>query len=162
MQTIQQQPKPVPLQRPYASFLEDLVDQLPSSPALKRSRPESVVTQWLESISGSEPYRERHCRSDTLLGHSDGELIPRRLTKSAPSMECPRDADGFLIQQTPTPTGSHSYRADAADNSQMSWDAPSANTSGASTGSSRKRSLVEDPTYRRTNLGVNNIYMRPF
>ncbi|KAF4632617.1 hypothetical protein G7Y89_g5508 [Cudoniella acicularis] len=130
-----------------ASFLEDSVDQLPSGPTPKRHRPESVVTQWVESISGSEFYRERHCRSDTLLGHPDGELIPRRLTKSVPNMEYTRDADGFVMPPTPT-----------------SWYAPSVAASGngsASTGSSRRKSLVEDPSYRRTNLGENNIYMRP-
>lgn len=141
-----QEPKPLPLKRPHASFLEQSVDQLPSSPAPKRFRPESVVTQWIESISGSESYRERHCRSHTLLGHSDGELIPRRFTKSAPNMEYARDADGFGMPQTPT-----------------SWSRPSvalSNTSGASTGSSRKKSLVEAPSYRWMNLGENSIYMR--
>ncbi|KAF7861552.1 hypothetical protein EAF04_008114 [Stromatinia cepivora] len=141
-----QQPKPLPLKRPHASFLEDSANQLPSSPAPKRYRPESVVTQWIESISGSESYRERYCRSDTLLGYSNSELIPRRLTKSAPNMEYIRDADGFVMPPTPT-----------------SWCPPSvalSNTSGASTGSSRKKSLVEDPSYRRMNLGENNIYMR--
>lgn len=76
VQTVHQQPKPLPLKRPHALFLEDTVDLLPSNPAPKRYRPESVdnfVTQWVESASGSgsESYRERHCRSDTLLGHSD-------------------------------------------------------------------------------------------
>lgn len=159
MQTIQQ-PKPLSLKRLHASFFEDFVDQLPSSPTLKRHHPESVVTQWLESIS--ESYRERHCRSDTLLGHSDGQLIPRRLTKSAPNMEYTRDADGFVMPPTPT-SGSRSYRANVADNSQVSCYAPSvalSNISDASTGSSRKKSLVEDPFYRSMNLAANNIYMR--
>lgn len=56
-------------------------------------------------------------------------------------MEYTRDADGFVIPPTPTPSM-----------------APS-DISGASTGFSR-RSLVEEPSYRRTNLGANNIYMR--
>src|SRR5271154_1849903 len=107
--TVQHQPKPLPLKRPHASFLEDFVDQIPSSPTLKRHRPESVVTQWLESISGSESYRERHCRSDSHLGHSDGDLISRRLTKSAPNIEYTRDADRFAVPPTPTSTGSRSY-----------------------------------------------------
>jgi hypothetical protein len=139
-----QQPKPLPLKRPHASFLEDSVDHLPSSPVPKRYRPGSVI-KWIESISGSESYRERHCRSDALLGHSDGELIPRRLAKSAPNTEYTRDADGFVMPPTPA-----------------SWHAPSvapSNTSGASTGSSRKK-LVEDPHYRQNNLAENNIYMR--
>lgn len=162
VQTVQQQPKPLPLKRPHASFLADFVDQLPSSPTLKRHRPESVVTQWLESISGSESYRERHCRSDTLLGHSDGELVPRRLTISAPNMEYTRDADGFVMPPTPTSTGSPSCRADTADDSPVSWYAPSvalSNISGTSSGSSRKKSLVEDPNYRRLNLAANHIYL---
>ncbi|KAK5013183.1 hypothetical protein LTR60_003999 [Cryomyces antarcticus] len=160
-------PKPLPLKRPHASFLEDLVDPLPSSPAPKRYCPESVdsfVTQWVESASGSESYRERHCRSDTLLGHSDGDIIPRRLTKSAPNMEYRRDADGFALPQTPASTRSRSYRADAENDSQVSWYGPSvapSDMSGASTGSSRK-SLVEDPYYRDNNLAENNIYMRDF
>jgi len=158
VQTVQQQPKPLPLKRPLASFLEDSVDPPPSSPAPKRYRPESVdslVTQWVESASGSESYRERHCRSDTLLGHSDGDLIPRRLTKSAPNMEYRRDADGFALPPTPASTRSRSYRADAEDDSHAPSD-----ISGASTGSGR-RSLVEDPSYRDMNLTANNIYMRP-
>ena len=47
----------------------------------------------------------------------------------------------------------------------MSWYALSvalSNISGASTGSSRKKSLVEDPNYQEMNLAANNIYMRPF
>ena len=164
VQTVQQQPKPLPLKRPHASFLEDSVDPLP---ALKRYRPESVdsfITQWLESASGSESYRERHCRSDTLLGHSDGDPIPRRLTKSAPNMEYKRDADGFALLPTPASTRSRSYRADAEDDPQASSYTQSvtpSDISDASTGSSRKKSLVEDPYYRDMNLTANNIYMRP-
>lgn len=109
VQTIQQQPKPLPLKRPHAAFLEDSVDQRPSSPALKRYCPEAVhsfVTQWVESGSGSESYRERHCRSDTFLGYSDIEPIPRRLTKSAPGMEHKKDAGGYALPQTPYSSGS--------------------------------------------------------
>jgi len=95
-----QQPKPLPPKRPFTLFLEDSVDQLPSNPALKRHHPESVVIQWLESISGSESYRERRCRSDT-PAHSDGELIPRRLIKSAPNIEYTRDAEEFIMPPTP-------------------------------------------------------------
>ncbi|KAM3068371.1 hypothetical protein ACMFMF_009186 [Clarireedia jacksonii] len=185
VQTVQQQPKPLPLKRPHASFLEDLVDPLPSSPAPKRYRPESVdgfVTQWIESGSeldcrsdtllGSEleSYRERHCRSDTLLGHTDRDLIPRRLTKSAPNMEFARDTEGFLVP--PTPALSHSFGADAKYDSQFDSQVDSqaslyaasvapSDMSGASSGSSRKK-LVEDPYYRDNNLAENNIYIRSF
>ena len=155
-QTVQEQPKPLPLKRPHASFLEDFTDQLPSIPSPKRHRPDSAVFQWLESISGSGSHRERHCRSDTLLSHSDGKLIPRRLTKSAPNMNNTRDTDGSVMPSTPA----RSYRANAASDS---WDVPSAtpsNNSGASTSSSRRRTLVEDPYYRDINLATNNIYLR--
>jgi len=79
-------------------------------------------------------------------------------------MEYRRDADGFALPPTPISTGSGSYRADAAEDSQVSYYAPSvalSNISGASSGSSRK-SLVEDPYYRDNNLAENNIYIRDF
>ncbi|RDL33272.1 uncharacterized protein BP5553_08711 [Venustampulla echinocandica] len=164
VQTVQLQPKPLPLKRPYASFLEVSLDPLSSSPSPKTYRPESVdsfVTQWVESASGS--YRERHCRSDTLLDHSDGDPIPRRLTKSAPNMDYRRDADGFALPPTPVSTRLQSHRADAEDDSQASWYGPlvaPSDISGASTSSSRK-SLVEDPSYRDMNLTANHIYIRP-
>lgn len=102
------QPRPLSLKRLYyiyASFLN-------SNPAPERYRPESVdtfVTQWVESSSGSESYRERHCRSDGFLGQSDGDLISRKLTKSAPNMEYTKDPDGFTVPLTPASTGSRSY-----------------------------------------------------
>jgi len=70
-------------------------------------------------------------------------------------MEYRRDADRFALPPTPASTRSHSYRADAEDDSHAPSD-----ISGASTGSGR-RSLVEDPSYRDMNLTANNIYMRP-
>ena len=157
----QQQPKPHPLKRPHASFLEDFIDPFPSSPAPKRYCPESIdsfVTQWVESASGSESYRERHYRSNTLLIHSDDDLIPRRLTKSAPNIKYRRDADKFALPPTPASSKSRSYRAIAEDDLLASSYTPS-DISGASTGSSRKK-LVEDPLYRRNNLAENNIYIR--
>jgi hypothetical protein len=154
------QPKPLPLKRPHASFLEDSFDPLPSSPAPKRCRPESVdtlVTQWLVSVSGSESYRERHCRSDTLLSHSDGDMIIPRRTKSAPNLEYRRDSDGFTLPPTPASTSLHSHPADVEDDSEVSGHSSSVAPTDASTSSSRR--LVEEPSYRRTNLGANNIYM---
>lgn len=161
VQTVQHQPKSLPLKRPHASFLEDLVDPLSSSSAPKRYRPESVdrfVTQWVESASESESYRERHCRSDTLLSHSDGDLIPRRLTKSAPNMDFARDTDGYVVP--PTPPRSDSVRADAEDNSRFDSIGQSdiaASTSGSGRSSGK---LVENPLYRVANLASNNIYLR--
>ncbi|PQE14068.1 hypothetical protein CJF30_00006856 [Rutstroemia sp. NJR-2017a BBW] len=58
-------------------------------------------------------------------------------------MEYTQDADGYVIPPTPT----------------RSSGAPS-NISVSSAGSSRKK-LVEDPSYRQVNLGLNNIYLRP-
>lgn len=163
MQTVREQPKPLPLKRPHPSFLEDSVDQLPSSPALKRYCPDSVdsfVTRWLESGSESESYRESHCRSDTLLGHPDGEPISRRLTKSAPNMGHTQDADGFGLPPTPASIRSRSCQADAEHDPPVSSYAKSVTPSDIS-GSSRK-SLVENPYYRDNNLAENNIYMRNF
>ena len=161
------QPKPLSLKRPRASFIEDSVDELRSSPARKRYCPESVsdsVTKWVEFSPESESYRERHCRSGTLPSHSDGDPIPRRLTKSAPNMEYRKDAAGFALPPTPASTISHTYRVDAEDNPSVPSYAHSvtpSDTSGASTGSHRKKSLVENPFYRMMNLAANGIYMRP-
>ncbi|KAF4631100.1 hypothetical protein G7Y89_g7042 [Cudoniella acicularis] len=158
----QQQPKPLPPKRSHASFLEDLVEPLPSSPAPKRYRPESVksfVTHWVESTSGSEIYRQRNCRSDTLLRNLHGEFISRRFTKSAPGMECRRDSNGFALPPTPASIKPRSDHADAE-----SWGGPSvapSDMTDASTGSTRK-TLVEDPYYRNDNLAENNIYFRDF
>ncbi|KAF7876396.1 hypothetical protein EAF04_001488 [Stromatinia cepivora] len=164
VQIIQQQPKPLPLKRPYTLLLEDLVDPLPLGPATKKYCPESVdslVIQWVESVLGLESYRGRYCRSDTLLNHSHSDIIPRRFTKSMSNMEYRRNADGFVLPPTSASTRSHSYRTDAEDDAQMSWYSPSiavSNMSSPSTGSGR-RSLVEDPLYRQNNLAENNIYI---
>jgi hypothetical protein len=65
-------------------------------------------------------------------------------------MEYTRNADGFVMSPTPTSAKSRSWYLPSVEPS---------NTSGASTGSSRKKSLVEDPHYRRLNLAANNIHM---
>lgn len=109
-----QQSESLPIERPYALFLEESVDQRPPSPALKRYRPEAVdnsVTEWVESGC----YRERHYRSDSLLDHSDDGLISRRLTQSAPNMEYTGDAGGFIVPPTPACTGSPSRQAGTED-----------------------------------------------
>jgi hypothetical protein len=57
VQTVHQQPKPLPLKRPHVLFLKDTIDLLPLNPALKRYRPKSVdsfVTRWVESALGLE------------------------------------------------------------------------------------------------------------
>jgi hypothetical protein len=123
-----QRPKPLPLKRPL--FLGELIDQRPLSPTLKRYRPEAVdnfVTQWVESS-----YRERHCQSDSLLGHSDGDLISGRLTKSASNMAYRQDADGFAV---PPISASSRYSASS--------------TTG-----------VRNPLYRQTSLQFNDIFVR--
>lgn len=148
------QPKPHPPKRPYTPFPKDFVDQLSSGPASKRFRPESVdrsVTQWVESISGSESYREKHCRSDSFLGHSDGKFISRRPTKSVSTMENIQDADPFAVPPTPPSTKSLSC------GNSVRFDATS---SAGGTGRSSAKTHVEDPNYRHNNLASNNIYMR--
>ena len=169
LQTVPQQPKPLPLKRPHALFLEDTVDRLPSNPAPKRYYPESVdssVTRWVESLgSGSESYRERHCRSDTLLGcsdtllgPSDSDIIPRRLTKSAPRMEHRRDADGFALPLTPA-SKSCLHSADADNDALVSLYGLSLVPSSSTL---YRRSPFEDPYYRNNNLAENNISIRYF
>lgn len=142
-----QQPKPLPLKRLYASFLEGSFDRSPSSPALRKYRPETVdtfVTQWVESISESESNRKIHCRSDSLLTHSHIDPISRSLTKSAPNMASRQDVDGFALPPTPA-------------KSVGTFDtASSAGGSGRSSG----RSLLESPFYRSMNLAANNIFLR--
>ncbi|KAF7867310.1 hypothetical protein EAF04_005393 [Stromatinia cepivora] len=168
IKTIQQQPKPLPLKHPRALFLEETVDLLPSSFA-PRYCPESVkssVTQWVESVSGSgsESYRERHCRSDTLLGHSNCDIIPRRFTKSAPNMDSDgldrRDSDGFALPSVPASAKSFLYNANPEKDSLPLGYGPSY-MSGVSLGSNRKN-LVTSALYRDTNLDVNNIYICSF
>lgn len=60
-------------------FPQRLRRPVPFEPCSKTYRPESVERfgiQWVESTSGLESYQERHCRSNSLLGHLDGDLIP--------------------------------------------------------------------------------------
>ncbi|KAK0727124.1 hypothetical protein B0T26DRAFT_737918 [Lasiosphaeria miniovina] len=137
VQTTLQQPKPN--QHPYASFLKDFVD--PVHPAPGPASVHTFVSEWLESV-GSD--RDKHCRSDSHLHHSDGDHILRQLTRSAPEMGYTRYVDGFA------------YRA-----SHPGLVAPS-DLNGATSGSGRSsgRSLVEDPDYRDLNLAANNVYMR--
>ncbi|MCJ1429574.1 hypothetical protein MMC29_007489 [Sticta canariensis] len=147
------QPKPLPLKRPCPSLLQDFGDQPFSSPAPKRYRPESVdkfVTQWVESTSGSESYRERHCRSDSFLAHSDGDLISRSLTKSVPNIEHKKDTKGITMPPTPASAGSRPQSIRSLD--AASYTGGSARSSG--------KNPVEQPTYRDINLAANNIYMR--
>ncbi|MCJ1462007.1 hypothetical protein MMC07_000607 [Pseudocyphellaria aurata] len=147
-----EQPKALSSKRPYALFLEDSVDQPSSSTAPKRYRRESVdnfVTQWVESVSGSESYREHHSRSDSLLNQSDGGLISRRLTKSVPNMANNRDV--FKKPTTPASATSRSIVP-----SVRPYDTASSTTD---TGSQSK-SMVQDPEYREINLAWNNIFMR--
>ncbi|TAQ83545.1 hypothetical protein B7494_g8129 [Chlorociboria aeruginascens] len=99
------------------------------------------------------------CGEELLTGvycftDNHGDLIPRRLAKSTPNIECRRDADGFALPPTPGSTRSRSYRVNAKNESHAPSD-----ISDASTGSGRK-SLVEDSSYRDMNLTTNNVYMR--
>lgn len=141
-QTTLQQPKP---KRPYASFLKDFVDPVPPN------RTESVhtfVSEWLESV-GSD--REKRCRSESHLHHSDDDALPR--SRSAPEMGYTRDADGFAVPPTPASTGSGSRRPSAADDrSQLSATSAS--------GSSTPSSSVRHRMYRQNNLEFNHIYVQ--
>lgn len=67
-------------------------------------------------------------------------------------MEYRRDTDGFALPSTPASAMSRV--------SSYAQSVTPSDISGASTGSSQKKSLVEDPNYRRLNLAANNIYIR--
>ncbi|KAF2187935.1 hypothetical protein K469DRAFT_748757 [Zopfia rhizophila CBS 207.26] len=72
-----QQPKPLPPKRPYATFLEDSIGS-PSNLALGKYCLDSVdsfVTAWV--VDTSQSYRERHCRSDSVLGSPNSDLSSR-------------------------------------------------------------------------------------
>lgn len=152
-----QQPKALRSKRPYTSFLQDFVDQPSWSAAPKRYRPESVdkfVTQWVESVSESEAYRERHCRSDTIFNCSDGDLISRKLTQFVPNnVDNNRDAQEIIKPFKP---------AAISRSSAQSVRTSDADTSTKDTGKSGKSSKnkVENPSYREVNLAFNNVYMR--
>lgn len=151
VQATLQQPKPTPSKRPYASFLEDFVDPVDTGRC-----PASVhtfVSEWLES-AGED--RERRSRSDSHLHHSDGGPIPRQLTKSAPEPNDARGAAGFAMPPTPVCTGSRSYR-DSHAGSVVPSGLTGASRASGRTSASR---LIEGPTYRRSNLAVNNIYLQ--
>ncbi|KAF2191730.1 hypothetical protein K469DRAFT_621613 [Zopfia rhizophila CBS 207.26] len=141
---IVQQPKPLPPKRSYAAFLEDSI----GSPVSSRYRPDSVdsfVRAWVvDTPLLSQAYRERHCRSDSFLGSSNSEFIPRRLTKSAPNMEDSQDR--FVVPPTPSSTASRSFRADAEEDGSRS-------SASSTTG-------VRNPLYRQNNLRFNNIHVR--
>lgn len=142
---IQPQPKPRHSKRSHAAFLEDAVaDNLPSNPAPKRSCPEPLSTyinRWIESAE-SVSERERSCKSDSFLIHSDEDLIPRRLTKSVSDMNNQWN-NGFAVPSAPA--SAHSIALSRQSN--------------ATTASSGK-SLVEQAGYREKNLLANNIHMR--
>ncbi|KAI1808846.1 hypothetical protein F4811DRAFT_558909 [Daldinia bambusicola] len=133
--TTLQQPKPNAPKHPYASFLKSFVD--PVHPAPGPASVHTFVFKWLESI-GSD--REKHCRSDSHLHHSDDVPISRQLTRSAPETGCTQDADGFVVSPTPASTRASSYLA--------TEDSVSSTTS------------VRHPSYRRNNLTSNGIYIR--
>ncbi|MCJ1462003.1 hypothetical protein MMC07_000603 [Pseudocyphellaria aurata] len=148
------QPKPLPLKRSYTSFLTDCVDQ-PSSRPSKRYRPECVdrfVTRWVESVSGSESYRKRRCRSDSPLDHSGDNPGSRRLTKSAPDMAKQRDPDVVAKPDAPASTSSRS------SNRSMKPSDSASSTGG--TGRDN-RDKIKDPSYRLRDLATNHIYKLP-
>ncbi len=161
-QIVKKQPKPLSLKRRHASFLEPFADRCS---ALIRYLPESVnsfVTQWVELGWDSEVYRERNCRSDTLVTHWHDDIIPRRLTKSVPNMKHKQDADGFALPLTPVSTRSRLGRQDEESAFSYGSSVAPSDTSDASIGSSRKKTLVEDPYYRDNNLAENSIFLRNF
>ncbi|RMZ82764.1 hypothetical protein DV738_g1667, partial [Chaetothyriales sp. CBS 135597] len=128
-ETTLQQPQPRPFKHPYASFLQDFVDPVYSNPTSIHT----FVSEWLDSVGD----REKQCRSDSHLQHSDGESISRQLTRSAPEMCYTRGTDGFVVPPTP-----------ASTRSRATEDSVSSTAS------------VRHPSYRQNNLTSNGIYVR--
>lgn len=122
----------------------------------------------MDTLSLSDIYRERHCRSDIFLDSSGIESIPRRLTKSTPNMQSARDAHRFVVPPTPPRTRSSDQmrtvaQCDSQTDSRRSFCADSVATDITSSERSSVRSstrLVEKPLYRSMNLAANNIYLR--
>ncbi|KAG9228381.1 hypothetical protein BJ875DRAFT_446929 [Amylocarpus encephaloides] len=143
--------RPISPKRSFADF--DELD--PSSPRLRIETEEAeqeakTVQQQQQQQPKPLPLKRPHA---SFLEDSV-DLLP-----SSPTLKRyrPGSVDSSVTQ-------SRSYRVDAEDGSRVSSYAQSVTSSdisGASTGLSRKKSLVEDPNYRRLNLAVNNIYMRP-
>ncbi|KAK3371258.1 hypothetical protein B0T24DRAFT_595093 [Lasiosphaeria ovina] len=132
--------KPKPNQHPYASFLKDFVD--PVHPAPGPASVHTFISDWLELV-GSD--RDKHCRSDSDLHHSDGDHISRQLTRSAPEMGYTRF-----------------YRVAVVPSVTLPGSVAPSDLTGATPGSGRSsgRSLAEDPDYRDLNLAATNVYMR--
>ncbi|TPX14894.1 uncharacterized protein E0L32_005003 [Thyridium curvatum] len=129
-----EQPKPKRPTRPYASFLKDFIDPV------RPNRPDSLdafVSEWLESI-GSD--REKRCRSDSHLYHTDDDPVSRQLARSAPEMGYTTGADGFTVPPTRPSLVSRSYQA----------------TEDSASSTAR----VRHPSYRQNNLGSNGVYVR--
>ncbi|PQE30045.1 hypothetical protein CJF32_00009485 [Rutstroemia sp. NJR-2017a WRK4] len=148
MQTIKQ---PLPLNPSHASFLEDAINK-PLNTVANRYQYNPVVGHWLESVAGSETYRERNCRSATISDQSENEPVSTKRTKSAPDMINTRNSDGYTMPNIPDP--SSRPLSNAEDISQNALSAT------ASSDSSRKMSLVQTPFYRMYSLASNNIFMQ--
>ncbi|KAI0877252.1 hypothetical protein GGS24DRAFT_448622 [Hypoxylon argillaceum] len=126
-------PTPKRPKHSYALFLETFVDLA------------DPIVAWLESS------RDIRCRSDSHLCQSSGSPISRLLTVSVPEMGRKVDADEFTLPPTPplpeSPSVGYGVQSDFTGDTSSSIK-------------SSRRSLVENPLYRSTNLATNNIYMR--
>ncbi len=140
-----QQPRPT---RPGTAFLKEFVDPL-------RQPVQSLVSDWLESV-GSD--RQTRCQSETGFRRPADSPVPRRFARSVPEMSHSRDSDGYLVPLTPASGGPRAVN-EAWSASYTGSVAPSDASTPVSSRSAGK-SLVEDPTYRDTNLKANNIHLR--
>lgn len=144
---------PLPLKRPYPSFLEDF-DQHSSSPAPKRFCPESVngfITQWVESTVGSESYEKETAGwilfwlIQTATSSLGGLQNQHRIWRIHGLM---RDSLCHLLC-TLASTESRSYTQPVT-----SVDAAG---SACDTGQSLDQELFEKPSYSDLNLQSSNI-----
>lgn len=106
----------------------------------------------MESTSVSESYQEKHCRSDSTLGNSDGNSIPCKRARSEPNMDQIQDSQEFAVPSIPASSRSCS-------DSQCGQLFKAASSTGSASPLSKKN-RVEDALYRNRNLATNNIHMR--
>jgi hypothetical protein len=140
-QTTLQQPKPRPPKRRFASFLKDFVD----SNYLDRPSLNTFISDWLASIGLD---REKRSQSDSHLRHSEANLIPRKLTGSAPEMGSIRSNNQFLIP----PPNTSVVMPDAGSTVPVG-------TMGRPSECCPSRKLVEDRDYRSA-MAVSGVRMR--
>ncbi|KAI8722400.1 hypothetical protein NCS52_00383700 [Fusarium sp. LHS14.1] len=131
----QSQSRQSPARKARLTNTQEFID--PIQPVNPKHR---LILEWLESVGSGDERRQ----SESHLQPAAEYPIPPRLTRSAPAMSHTHKSANSLTTSMPPSAGTPSG-ADTRNGSTVA-------------GSSSKRSLVEDPTYRDINLAENDIY----